>query len=785
MVLMPCPRVQWDRQSQRSSSTSEPDGRPAQPAPFDGATCAELSSEEQQILEQLIFCSATSKAPSAETQTLTSTRSFSGFQNLRRRLSHSKPGRIKFASLSGNIRRRFSRDSRGMRPDSQGVLEQPSGHNKNENLRDRSHRPPVDILENANASEGGYDSDAHNLLTPQIIARLKDSPFNRTSDPSTPTSKGRDIIEASLRENFCVGYDGTPARVQTRLHRYQGGDQLNGSPPSKILQNGPSFLHRAGIPQFVNHLSDDEELTTPCLQEEHDQRPFSCGQQDIEAIIDHSSQSTLGNQDATSLTNSMSTTPKWHFTPFGPPIPESSKESSLSHNGEIEVALESDSTEKPEAATKGTSTPAIPINGHSAIRTPSLSVYSDTRSLKEPQIPEKSISPLNLEAPPISPPSTPKYASTDGDPVRNISPSNMPKLRAAACSSGLASSSPPEQNIQRRCSTGPFPYRSRFIEHLDEVPHPPSEEESNPNKDVKRGHGSQHSSEGWLTGGKRGGYGYSFTSETDSQSDNSEGCGNPGDSLGRDLSAAAANSLDGTEDHIELALDDLIPSDGLQLAVMEPNSHSQHPSGQSGQENISSPSNTRQVSGKTMNLARIEEGPDDSKVSTPLNKQSSALEGQRNSSPPLQPRSPLAVSKNNLPGNQPSRESSPGPALSPRWNQLAPKISHKPKFLLTPEESRRPLQWCSDGASSDFGLNQGSDEKVAEDYFPEHLTAEVWSQLYEDCILRPSQPDDASTIRSSSPAMIIGNNASPIKPDFERLTESWNVRGSITGTMEE
>ncbi|EFQ98702.1 hypothetical protein MGYG_01720 [Nannizzia gypsea CBS 118893] len=468
MVSIFCP---WRRKpkkvSPRGSSSDQTECPQSLPPVFEPITYTPLDSacEEQQMLDA-IFSSANAPAPDNEARGGPPPEANCTFAR-----AHSKNGRSRLGSLGGRFHRRFSRDGR-LQPPCPTLGERASmcdsGHASIEN------KPFFDVLDSGNTSENAYDSDAHKLLTPQITARLKSSPGNRTILENVCSPPVRDIQSLS-REKFCLGLDGAPASnrgsqttetVDLRqayrsgedgVERESSAERSNSTRKSTSIylvspgpDSGPVTPLKTHITRASCSIVEDDYRKTPTL-----------------------TPSDLGASD----------NPDKEISPL-----------SLADSPEsIQIYTESQKASTSQGVSQSSSPQADDTQVRINIGT---SVYSSQAS-ETPQHER------NLES--FSVIETPVHQVKKSLTSNRVSPENIPKQRAPA-------NTRREPSIATQRDSCSIARRSRFIEDLDDVftlkfdeTEPPKEdypEEENTNRRL---------SDGWLSGGKRLGYGYNFS----------------------------------------------------------------------------------------------------------------------------------------------------------------------------------------------------------------------------------------------------------------------------------
>lgn len=166
MVLLPCPRLQRAMEDD-AGSTDGSDHDSLSTSTYDPSLA--ISDDGDDAFEPVVV----EQPATGPTVTVTSSDSvvlsMSGGLTC---ATKSKKGRLSLLRLSDRIRGRLSREARLARkfPAITGASPEREPHDRIKTAKVAS--ASTEILENIAASDGDYDSDARNILTPQIAAQL-------------------------------------------------------------------------------------------------------------------------------------------------------------------------------------------------------------------------------------------------------------------------------------------------------------------------------------------------------------------------------------------------------------------------------------------------------------------------------------------------------------------------------------------------------------------------------------------------------------------------------------
>ncbi|EGD93847.1 hypothetical protein TESG_01379 [Trichophyton tonsurans CBS 112818] len=462
-----CPwRRKLKRVSPRGSSSHQAGCPQPLPPAFEPITYTPLdpAREEQKMLDA-IFSSANAPIHDGESRGLPPPGTDCALAR-----AHSKDGRSRLGSIGGRLHKRFSRDGR-LRPPDAKLDERASmcdsGHASIEN------KPLFDILDSGNTSENAYDSDAHKLLTPQITARLKSSIGNRTILENVCPVSDRDVQSLS-REKFCLGLDGAPAsnrgsqatETVNLREAYRSGE--DGVERQSSAEHSDSARKSTSI--YLVGPDSDAEPMTPLKT--HITRA-SC------SIIedDYRKTPTLTPSDLGASDN-----PDKEISPL------SLADSPESVQINVTARKKSTSPDVCQSNSPQADDTQIRINiGTSVYSSPASETPEYERKLEE-----------------FSAIESPVHQVKKSLTSNRVSPENVPKQRAPV-------NTRREPSIATQRDSCSFVRRSRFIEDLDDVFTLKFDETEPPKKDYPETEpANRRLSDGWLSGGKRLGYGYNF-----------------------------------------------------------------------------------------------------------------------------------------------------------------------------------------------------------------------------------------------------------------------------------
>ncbi|KAF3491870.1 uncharacterized protein GIQ15_01387 [Arthroderma uncinatum] len=464
MVSIFCPwRKRQKKQLSRGTSSDESVRPHSLPPAFEPITYTPLddASEEQQMLDA-IFSTTNLGTYNEGNQGTTTVDPPPGPENVVTRVN-SRRGLVRLESFGGKLRTRFSREGRVPVQDPAPEERQPKcdgGHLSLEN------KMLFDVLDSGNSSEAAYDSDAHNLLTPQITTRLKTSPGSRSTMFATfDTTPIRDTREQS-NEPFCHGLDGTPVGKEESDETEMNDFQQTGKADGTV----PAMDSLASQPDVFAHVVDSGP-TTP--------------------LRTHISRASCANAD-----DDCRKTPI--LTPSEPGTLEQADEeiSPLTLAGSTE-SIEIHVTKPPgDMLDQDVSYDTSPCpQDLQARRYIGTSVYSSPAS-DNPEL-ESNLERIYAAKPPVH---QVKRSLTS----KSVPPENVRKSRVPA-------NQPQRSPSTAQRDSSSFVRRSRFIEDLDDVFTLRCEGRIPPKDDSEKENAGRRCSDGWLSGGKRVGYGYNFT----------------------------------------------------------------------------------------------------------------------------------------------------------------------------------------------------------------------------------------------------------------------------------
>lgn len=294
MVLLPCPRLQRAMEENAENTDGSDQGH-LSTSTYDPSL--EISDDGDDAFEAIVV----DQPPVGPTVTVTSSETMTPLMSgVLASSSKTKKGKLSLSRISHKIRGRLSRESRLARkfPVITGASPEREPHAKIE--ANKAVSVSTDILASIAASDGGYDSDARNILTPQLVAQLGVSSLDsidavRSADvltaledsqapPQTPPSLGCGGITA---RSSGIGISSMAAASTDDLTRYSGDkgkakDEL-GSCPYGL----DSWRYRDISParkaryekedEFINSLFRDGPTMKPppgCSEEEGKHCPF-------------------------------------------------------------------------------------------------------------------------------------------------------------------------------------------------------------------------------------------------------------------------------------------------------------------------------------------------------------------------------------------------------------------------------------------------------------------------------------------------------------------------------
>lgn len=451
MVLLLCPRFPGDKDGEGYPSLAQ------SPSP---RSSVDPASEEHRMLEA-IFNPPENQVTTHPAETEQSSPSSVPHPLL----SRSKSGRAKFELLSSKLRRRFSREARSAR-----LLAKPSD-NVCDDVNDTENGglfqcavTSADVLGITTANEcAGYDSDAHKLLTPQITARLKGSPSNVRSPH---------ILKESLPKTsglYYHGYDGTPGEIENHTMGQGGHDGSNRPIHDLKDQSKAGEIYHAVENPFSGRLSRSIRSSRSTSETLH--RSFSA--------------STSSKKAAERRVRNC-----FSYSSLSQP--------NISIQSDQNASLRALETLDFSFLGYASSDPNFQI-----IQQPLTSqVHKPRTSGPEPEILVNAVQ-EELE----------NHRPTNGHEMTvEVSNTFEPQETAHDKDVTLNNRQRPNSPVQ----VAAVPVRSRFTENLDDVFSPRVRGQYPEPMEHKQGMSkNRSSSDGWLSGGKRMGYGYNFILETD------------------------------------------------------------------------------------------------------------------------------------------------------------------------------------------------------------------------------------------------------------------------------
>ncbi|EEQ28283.1 hypothetical protein McanMca71_001599 [Microsporum canis] len=466
MVSIFCPwRRRQKKVSPRDSSSDQSARSRSLPPAFEPITYTPLdpAGEEQQMLDA-IFSSAGISASNEDTRGRRPLELDGAISRM-----HSKSGRIRLGSIGGRLHKRFARDGRLPTPDpppEERVSMCDSG------IASLENKALPDILDSGNSSDVAYDSDAHKLLTPQITARLKSaSPANRTILETFCSTPVRNNIPSPPMEQFRLGLDGTPA-----------GERGSQSTEVDVPQQAANADDPCQRPSPAEHPDSRENMSV---------QPIDRGSDLMTPQKTHLTKAACSNVDD-DFRKTPTLTPS-DLGASGKPDKEISPLSLADSPESVQIHVTAPATGTPQDVSQS----ASPHPDVTQIRrNVGTSVYSSPAS--DPPEFESNFEPC----PVVETPGCQVKRSLTSS---RVSPENVRKQR------GPAASRPRAPSIATQRDSNSIFRRSRFIEDLDDVFTLKFETHEHQKENVpeKRNKG-RRCSDGWLSGGKRVGYGYNF-----------------------------------------------------------------------------------------------------------------------------------------------------------------------------------------------------------------------------------------------------------------------------------
>ncbi|WEW55445.1 hypothetical protein PRK78_000876 [Emydomyces testavorans] len=483
MVLLPCPRLQREVEvnaedpEQCDASVSSHDITPE-------TQCDDPALDEQ-ALEIIFGQSNVTVGPSGTAPSM-----YSALTDMK----HRQKGKLSLSLLTHKLREKLSRESwlskkPSTNPDPPVRMELQIEARSSGQVVSAS----TDILASIAASDGGYDSDARNILTPQIVAQLATSPPGDNSNGPQGIISTIESTQESSQSSLQLGYDGTVSESFD-----PSGDD---STPSQSGQTLPLPDETIGLATTREEL-DISRYNTHKPQEIFERVQF------VNSTPTRKSKFAREDDDSASLKAIKRPWPLEHSEATAPCYNEPS------------------TYKKPN-----------PASGSQVKRTLSFSVYSDRESQdigsasshKEENSRNKTLQ-TELKCNNASPgkglratrllegeegQSSVHSTSllSDNHSIRGLCPStvlHIPRVRPRV------SINQQEEPVTLREKSFPNLVQSRFIENLDDVfLDNATGLSTNEGTSNQQRHEIRKTSEGWLSGGKRLGYNYDFVAGKD------------------------------------------------------------------------------------------------------------------------------------------------------------------------------------------------------------------------------------------------------------------------------
>lgn len=509
MVSLPCRRARKTKDAHTMPDTAlpEPEAAQTQNTPAHPAVERVYTSEERKALQSLF---QQMNLPDSHTNPVMPVT-----QQPTTKETHSDERHSRLELLSKRLRSRLSKESRLLKSRSKSSIVQ-----RNYDLAE--NQPPTfpdsnilpDILGSGPASEGGYDSDAQNIMTPCVepsIASSTDIPVenanrkNLKDDATIPCqevcSRKNTPNAENIKEIIDLQNSNMDARSESSISEVFGSpctsvtNETRTAPPTTAIKMPPNndTILNAGC----SKLDVSSERTSPASEpaKPSEDTPLVFPQRSFSLAI------PLPNR-LTSAANQN----------VGSPLGTVSKP--LEDLSSVSGTLNSQDS--------ALTTPDIQIH-----RRDTSSMYaSHPNSL--PPSPESSAHGFPLPLPG-------EIGSIDATASMNEVPTAVTMNRPDLVENNPISKPKREPSVTRQesqvwaledtllLSNGPVqgpPTQSKFTEQLGSVDTKQNNTEDPQRRNRESSSGdSRRTSDGWLSGGKRKGYGYEFVSETDEDTD--------------------------------------------------------------------------------------------------------------------------------------------------------------------------------------------------------------------------------------------------------------------------
>ncbi|EEP77062.1 predicted protein [Uncinocarpus reesii 1704] len=394
-----------------------------------------------------------------------------------------KESKISLSRLSHRLREKFSRESRlTKRPlSSISTIEVENGEEVGSSGDVVS--ASTSILANIAASDGGYDSDARNILTPQIVAQLAAGPHGTSSNrPHRILDPVEDEWEAS-QASHQLGYDGTAqGSSDLRLSVSSFEDAATPRYSEQIFPPLGDTIERdigSGEPDVHSREAEIPEFSTPTRTSNfagEDNDHASLKVVDRTTILAWPFETLKENESPCS--GKLSTSMRGAL-----PNGQHTKRSISFLNGEPQNIYASLSNQE-DPLVEG-------VKGRPEYKNPRLGMDFNLTELEE---------------------SGSKYSTDNGDsceggqiPKASSSPElHIPRVRPRQSTIQLE-----QEELPNQTKTSANLIQSRFIENLEDVFVDNCNDTRDTNNDPLRVE-TRKTSQGWLSGGKRVGYNYDF-----------------------------------------------------------------------------------------------------------------------------------------------------------------------------------------------------------------------------------------------------------------------------------
>ncbi|KKZ66090.1 hypothetical protein EMCG_08155 [[Emmonsia] crescens] len=463
MVFSPCPRSQSSKGSTRNArGTPLPNDLAHQDLPARPSSAVVGNLSEERLAFEAIFRPSTPRTGDPEPEILPEVQDYPRTAANQTKQIHPKASRISLIQLSHKIRRRLSRESQLSKKSSKKFKER--GATLQDGDQNANPTTGVDITTTIDAE---YDSDARYILTPQIIERITGGIIGIPGNPRRVLSKVESAQGSSgiNHDMFPTGFDGTASAIWDEAPSLE---KMGPSNLESILANSRGFdkLDRFDS-GFKPRLQLVSRRFTPISIPGSSNSPADRGK-------------PPGGKDIDNPPRFESLLSKFSF------------ESDLARTNDRRALVQ---------------TPPIPYQAK--IRSDIGKSRSDGPTPKF----ELELAPLNVDYDGAGP--NRKAAASSKSFV--LLDSKQTRSRRTSSADG--------QNPSARQRSNKFHAQSRFIESFDDV-HVYSSSASDPvigdSDSGQKYTGTRSVSDGWLSDGKRQGYGYHFVMEEAEKSPDSE-----------------------------------------------------------------------------------------------------------------------------------------------------------------------------------------------------------------------------------------------------------------------